>query len=45
MDWTVGGAKGAAVILDVKRTPLQARMRKLGIITRPSDHASSYQAV
>jgi len=35
-DWTVGGAKGAAVILGVKRTTLQARMRKLGIIPRPS---------
>ena len=27
----VGGAKGAAVILGLKRTTLQARMQKLGI--------------
>jgi len=30
-DWRVGGAKGAAAALDVPRTTLQARMRKLGI--------------
>jgi transcriptional regulator with GAF, ATPase, and Fis domain len=31
-DWTIGGAKGAAMILGVKRTTLQHRMRKLGIV-------------
>ena len=30
-EWRVGGAKGAAAALDVPRTTLQARMRKLGI--------------
>ena len=30
-DWRVGGPKGAAEILGIKRTTLQARMRKLGI--------------
>ena len=30
-NWMVGGAKGAAVILGLKRTTLQARMQKLGI--------------
>jgi formate hydrogenlyase transcriptional activator len=30
-EWRVAGAKGAAVILGMKRTTLQARMRKLGI--------------
>ena len=30
-DWTIGGAKGAAMILGLKRTTLQHRMRKLGI--------------
>jgi transcriptional regulator with GAF, ATPase, and Fis domain len=29
--WMVGGAKGAAAILGLKRTTLQGRMRKLGI--------------
>src|SRR5712664_1313589 len=29
--WRIGGPKGAAVLLDTKRTTLQARMRKLGI--------------
>jgi formate hydrogenlyase transcriptional activator len=33
--WVIGGPKGAAAILGVKRTTLQARMRKLGI-RRPS---------
>jgi formate hydrogenlyase transcriptional activator len=30
-EWRIAGAKGAAVILGMKRTTLQARMRKLGI--------------
>jgi transcriptional regulator with GAF, ATPase, and Fis domain len=30
-NWTVGGANGAAGILGLKRTTLQARMQKLGI--------------
>jgi len=29
--WRIAGAKGAAVLLGMKRTTLQARMRKLGI--------------
>ena len=33
--WTIGGANGAATILGVPRTTLQARMRKLGIINCP----------
>jgi len=33
--WVIGGPKGAASILGLKRTTLQARMRKLGI-RRPS---------
>jgi formate hydrogenlyase transcriptional activator len=31
-DWIIGGAKGAAALLGLKRTTLQARMQKLGII-------------
>ncbi len=30
-EWRIGGSKGAAAILGMKRTTLQARMRKLGI--------------
>jgi formate hydrogenlyase transcriptional activator len=30
-DWRIAGVKGAAVMLGMKRTTLQARMRKLGI--------------
>jgi len=30
-EWRIAGARGAAVILGMKRTTLQARMRKLGI--------------
>ncbi|MEQ1352425.1 MAG: sigma 54-interacting transcriptional regulator [Candidatus Acidiferrum sp.] len=30
-EWRIGGPKGAAVLLDMKRTTLQARMRKLKI--------------
>ncbi len=30
-EWRIAGAKGAAVLLGMKRTTLQARMRKLGI--------------
>ena len=30
-DWVVGGPKGAAVLLGLKRSTLQARMEKLGI--------------
>jgi formate hydrogenlyase transcriptional activator len=29
--WRIAGSKGAAVLLGMKRTTLQARMRKLGI--------------
>jgi formate hydrogenlyase transcriptional activator len=29
--WRIGGPKGAAALLDMKRTTLQARMRKLDI--------------
>ena len=29
--WRIGGPKGAAALLDMKRTTLQARMRKLSI--------------
>jgi formate hydrogenlyase transcriptional activator len=31
VDWVIGGAKGAAVKLGVKRTTLIHRMQKLGI--------------
>jgi formate hydrogenlyase transcriptional activator len=34
-DWTIGGARGAAARLGMKRTTLQSRMQKLGI-TRPT---------
>ncbi len=30
-EWRIGGPKGAAILLDMKRTTLQARMRKLKI--------------
>jgi formate hydrogenlyase transcriptional activator len=30
-EWRIAGPKGAAVVLGMKRTTLQARMRKLGI--------------
>jgi formate hydrogenlyase transcriptional activator len=30
-EWRIAGPKGAAALLDMKRTTLQARMRKLGI--------------
>jgi formate hydrogenlyase transcriptional activator len=30
-EWRIAGSKGAAVVLGMKRTTLQARMRKLGI--------------
>jgi formate hydrogenlyase transcriptional activator len=30
-EWRIAGPKGAAAVLDMKRTTLQARMRKLGI--------------
>ena len=34
-NWTVGGPKGAAALLGLKRSTLQSRMEKLGIqITR-----------
>jgi transcriptional regulator of acetoin/glycerol metabolism len=29
--WRIGGPQGAAALLDMKRTTLQARMRKLNI--------------
>jgi formate hydrogenlyase transcriptional activator len=35
-DWIVGGPNGAAAILDVKRTTLLDKMRRLGI-SRPVD--------
>jgi formate hydrogenlyase transcriptional activator len=31
-DWVIGGQQGAAARLGMKRTTLQSRMRKLGII-------------
>jgi formate hydrogenlyase transcriptional activator len=34
--WVVGGPKGAAVLLDLKRSTLQARMEKLGIRRPPT---------
>jgi formate hydrogenlyase transcriptional activator len=34
-DWVIGGPSGAAAQLGLKRTTLQSRMRKLGIIRRP----------
>jgi formate hydrogenlyase transcriptional activator len=30
-EWRIAGPKGAAIVLGMKRTTLQARMRKLGI--------------
>jgi formate hydrogenlyase transcriptional activator len=30
-EWRIAGPKGAAAILGMKRTTLQARMRKLGV--------------
>jgi transcriptional regulator with GAF, ATPase, and Fis domain len=33
--WRVSGERGAAKILGLKRTTLEARMRKLGIVRRP----------
>jgi len=30
-EWRIGGPRGAAVLLGMKRTTLQARLRKLGI--------------
>jgi formate hydrogenlyase transcriptional activator len=30
-EWRISGPRGAAAILGIKRTTLQARMRKLGI--------------
>ena len=30
-EWRIAGARGAAQMLGMKRTTLQARMRKLGI--------------
>jgi formate hydrogenlyase transcriptional activator len=30
-EWRIAGVKGAAAVLGMKRTTLQARMRKLGI--------------
>jgi formate hydrogenlyase transcriptional activator len=35
--WIVGGTRGAAVILGLKRTTLLAKMRRMGI-SRPIDH-------
>jgi transcriptional regulator with GAF, ATPase, and Fis domain len=36
-NWVIGGPRGAAARLGLKRTTLQARMRKLGIVTlRPT---------
>jgi transcriptional regulator with GAF, ATPase, and Fis domain len=33
--WRISGERGAAKILDLKRTTLEARMKKLGILRRP----------
>jgi transcriptional regulator with GAF, ATPase, and Fis domain len=33
--WRVSGERGAATILGLKRTTLEARMKKLGIARRP----------
>jgi formate hydrogenlyase transcriptional activator len=35
-NWVVGGPHGAAVLLGIKRTTLQARMQKLGILPQRS---------
>jgi len=35
-NWMVGGSKGAAAALGLKRTTLQGRMRKLGITRHPA---------
>jgi formate hydrogenlyase transcriptional activator len=37
-DWVVGGPEGAAARLGLKRTTLQARMRKLGIARHRAAH-------
>jgi len=34
--WTIGGSRGAAVLLGVKRTTLLGKMKKLGITRRPT---------
>ena len=36
VNWMVGGANGAAAALGLKRTTLQGRMRKLGIVPAKS---------
>jgi transcriptional regulator with GAF, ATPase, and Fis domain len=38
--WIVGGTRGAAVILGLKRTTLLAKMRRMGI-SRPIDHGGT----
>jgi transcriptional regulator with GAF, ATPase, and Fis domain len=40
-NWTVGGANGAAAMLGLKRTTLQARMQRLGIAAPRSVVASA----
>jgi PAS domain S-box-containing protein len=41
--WRVGGSRGAAEILGIKRTTLQARMRKLGIQRHGYPHSAGLQ--
>ena len=38
--WTVGGRHGAAALLGLKRTTLQSRMHKLGIVV-PRGHIAA----
>jgi transcriptional regulator with GAF, ATPase, and Fis domain len=42
-DWIIGGQKGAAALLGLKRTTLQARMQKLGIVTPQLRRAATSQ--
>ena len=43
-DWVVGGARGAAVKLGVKRTTLIARMKKFGIECERRSRGSEFRA-
>ena len=41
-DWVIGGPEGAAARLGIKRTTLQARMKKLGITRPGKDEIASH---